>query len=87
MGKISKTIVGWKNYCIASPYGSVPVGNQLRDFHFPGAIPVGGSNDVFRTIDYHAKESRFNLGTQTKIDGHELKSFVEMDFLQTKRRR
>lgn len=61
--------------------GSVEVGNALRDFHFPGTIPVGNSSDVFRTIDYHAKESRFNFGTQTKIGEHELKSFIEMDFL------
>jgi len=61
--------------------GPVPVDNALRDFHFPGAIPIGGASDVFSTIDYHAKESRFNLGTHTTIDGHELRSFVEMDFL------
>jgi hypothetical protein len=61
--------------------GSAPVGAALRDFHFPAAIPVGGSSDVFSTIDYHAKESRFNLGTDTKIDEHKLTSFVEMDFL------
>ena len=61
--------------------GTVPVGAALRDFHFPAAIPVGGSSDVFSTIDYHAKESRFNLGTDTKIDKHKLTSFVEMDFL------
>jgi hypothetical protein len=61
--------------------GSVPVGGALRDFHFPAAIPVGGSSDVFSTIDYHAKESRFNLGTDSKIGEHKLTSFVEMDFL------
>jgi hypothetical protein len=61
--------------------GSVPIGNALRDFHFPGAIPVGGTSDVFSTIDYHAKESRFNLGTKTKIGEKELRAFVEMDFL------
>jgi hypothetical protein len=61
--------------------GSVPVGSALRDFHFPAAIPVGGSSDVFSTIDYHAKESRFNLGTDSKIGEHKLTSFVEMDFL------
>ncbi|UCF64797.1 MAG: TonB-dependent receptor [bacterium] len=61
--------------------GSVPIGNAIRDFHFPAAIPVGGTSDVFSTIDYHAKESRFNLGTQTKIGDKDLKSFVEMDFL------
>ena len=61
--------------------GSVAKGNALRDFHFPAAIPVGGNSDVFSTIDYHAKESRFNLGTDSKIGEHKLTSFVEMDFL------
>jgi hypothetical protein len=62
--------------------GSVPVGNALRDFHFPGAIPVGGESDVFATNDYHAKESRFNLETRTRLgDGQQLRAFVEMDFL------
>jgi hypothetical protein len=61
--------------------GSVPIGNALRDFHFPGAIPVGGESDVFSTIDYHAKESRFNLGTITMLGDKELRAFVEMDFL------
>jgi hypothetical protein len=61
--------------------GPVAVGSPLRDFHFPAAIPVGGTNNVFSSIDYHAKESRFNLGTETKLGDHVLKAFVEMDFL------
>jgi hypothetical protein len=61
--------------------GTVPSDHVLRDFHFPAAIPVGGKNDVFSTIDYHAKESRFNLGTSTKVGKHKITSFVEMDFL------
>lgn len=61
--------------------GTVAVGSPLRDFHFPAAIPVGGSSDVFSALDYHAKESRFNIGTSTKIENHTLTSFVEMDFL------
>jgi len=61
--------------------GSVPIGNALRDFHFPAAIPVGGESDVFTTNDYHAKESRFNLATASKIGNKEVRAFVEMDFL------
>jgi len=61
--------------------GPVAVGSPLRDFHFPAAIPVGGTNNIFSSIDYHAKESRFNFGTETKIGDHVLKAFVEMDFL------
>jgi hypothetical protein len=61
--------------------GSVPLGNALRDFHFPAAIPVGAESDVFATNDYHAKESRFNLETRTTIGEKALRAFVEMDFL------
>ncbi len=61
--------------------GPVPLGSALRDFHFPGAIPVGGESDVFGTNDYHAKESRFNLETRTTVGEKALRAFVEMDFL------
>jgi hypothetical protein len=61
--------------------GKVPLGDPLRDFHFPGGIPVGGDSEVFSTIHYHAKESRFYLGTESVIGDHKLNSFVEMDFL------
>ena len=61
--------------------GEVPVGSALRDFHFPAAIPVGGQNDILSTIDYHAKESRFNFGIETKVGDHLVTSFVEMGFL------
>ena len=61
--------------------GSVSTTSALRDFHFPGAIPVGGTNDTFTTNDYHAKESRFHLGTESRIGGRLLRSFFELDFL------
>ena len=55
---------------IASDFDNGTVDNTsvLRDIHFPGAIPVGGSNETFGTLDYHAKESRFNLGTRTTLE-------------------
>jgi hypothetical protein len=62
--------------------GTVPNTSPLRDFHFPAAIPVGGGSDVFATLDYHAKESRFSLGTATELaDGKQLRSYFELDFL------
>lgn len=62
--------------------GTVPNTSALRDFHFPGAIPVGGESDVFATLDYHAKESRFSFGTSTELDdGKQLRSYFELDFL------
>ncbi|KPK63290.1 MAG: hypothetical protein AMS21_06775 [Gemmatimonas sp. SG8_38_2] len=57
--------------------------SPLRDIHFPAAIPVEGESRVpFANIDYHAKESRFNLETRTRFsNGKVLRAFVEMDFL------
>jgi hypothetical protein len=62
--------------------GTVANTSVLRDIHFPGAIPVGGENNTFATLDYHAKESRFNLGTRTALsNGKSVRSFFELDFL------
>jgi len=62
--------------------GSVPNTSSLRDFHLPSAIPVGGDSDVFAALDFHAKESRFNLGTLTQLsNGKTVRALFEMDFL------
>ncbi len=69
---------------LASKYrdGDVGPAGPLRDFHFPAAIPVGADNDVFADLDFHAKESRFNLSTVTTLpNGETIRAFVEMDFL------
>jgi hypothetical protein len=69
---------------IASDFhnGTVDNTSVLRDIHFPGAIPVGGTNETFGTLDYHAKESRFNLGTRTALsNGKSVRSYFELDFL------
>ncbi|MGD8414644.1 MAG: porin, partial [Candidatus Latescibacterota bacterium] len=60
--------------------GDVASESPLRDFYFPAAIPTGGSGE-FVDIDFHAKESRFNFGTNTKLGDNEVKSFVELDFM------
>ena len=68
---------------IATDYtdGDPDVGSALRDFHLPGSIPVGAESHG-EDLDFHAKESRFNLGTiATTEDGKEIKAFIEMDFL------
>jgi hypothetical protein len=62
--------------------GTVDNNDVLRDIHLPGAIPVGGVNETFATLDYHAKESRFNVGTLTELpNGKTVRSFFEIDFL------
>lgn len=61
--------------------GDVEPGNALRDFHLPSLIPVGSEGRGYE-VDFHAKESRFNLGTTTDLkNGKQIKAFFEMDFL------
>ncbi len=56
-----------------------------RQFYVGSTIPVdpSGLADSGTTFDAHARSTRFNFGTQTKIDGHLLKTFLELDFMAT----
>jgi hypothetical protein len=63
--------------------GDVAPESPLRDFHVPNQIPVDPV-DENHDLDFHVKESRFHFGTNTKIDGHEIKGFLELDFLLSK---
>jgi hypothetical protein len=68
---------------LASDYldGDVGAGNALRDFHLPALIPVGGEGSGYE-VDFHAKESRFNIGTESELEnGKQLKTFFELDFM------
>ena len=68
---------------IASDYrdGSVPATSALRDFYIPSLVPVGG-DDGGSQVDFHAKETRFNFGTESDLEnGHRLKTFLEFDFM------
>jgi hypothetical protein len=62
--------------------GTVSGSSFGRDFYVPSVTPVGGTseNTVF---DMHARQTRINFGTETKMDGHTLKSFIEVDFMVT----
>jgi hypothetical protein len=61
-------------------HGDVSSESPLRDFHLPSQIPVGDSDDN-HDLDFHVKESRFNLGTKTLVEDREINGFLEMDFL------
>ena len=63
--------------------GDVAPESPLRDFHLPSQIPVGSLDESY-DLDFHVKESRFHLGTNTTVDGHEIKGFLELDFLLSK---
>lgn len=54
-----------------------------RDTYVPSAIPVvaddsGLSNEY---LDFHAKETRLFLKTETQVEGHKVGGYVEFDFI------
>lgn len=60
--------------------GDVTPESPLRDFHLPSQIPVGAANENY-DLDFHVKESRFHFQTVTTIDEHEIKGYLELDFM------
>jgi hypothetical protein len=60
--------------------GEVPGNSFARDFYVPSATPIGGTsqNTVF---DMHARQTRVNLSTDSKVGGKKLKSYIEIDFM------
>lgn len=59
--------------------GDIATGSIGREFYVPGTIPVG-KNDEGADFDMSVRGSRFNLSTETDVDGQKLKAFFEMDF-------
>lgn len=53
-----------------------------RDFYLPNSIPVstgaGSSRDF---TDFHAKETRLIVKSETNLEGHKLGTHVELDFI------
>jgi hypothetical protein len=60
--------------------GTVAGSSFGRDFYVPSVTPVGGNseNTVF---DMHARQTRVNLSTDSKIGEHKMKSYIEVDFM------
>lgn len=53
-----------------------------RDFYLPNSIPVSNGSGKSRDFtDFHAKESRLFVKTETNLDGHKLGTHVELDFI------
>lgn len=60
--------------------GNPAPGSVARDFHLPGAIPVGGNGES-ATFDGHAKFSRLLLGSDTTLEnGKTISARIEYDF-------
>jgi len=60
--------------------GEVSDISPMRDFYFPGLIPVG-QETLFEYTDFHVKESRFNFDLRSEVEGHKIRGFMEMDFM------
>lgn len=70
---------------MASNYsdGDLAAGNLGRDFYVPSLTPVGGA-DEDTAFDMHARQSRFNLATVSKLEnGETIETNLEFDFMAT----
>jgi len=68
---------------MVSQYGAGAPGNELMDdFFVPSLIETGGGDSQTR-FDSHARESRIRFTTDTDIDGHQLGTHLEIDFMVT----
>ncbi len=63
-------------------YSDAPLGagSWKRDFYVPSETPTSGNSENM-AFDMHVRQTRFNLGTTTEVDGHTLSTFIEMDFI------
>ena len=60
--------------------GSVEGNSSVRDFYWPGPIPVGGTGEAY--LDFHAQESRINFSSNHQLaEDIRLGTFIEIDFM------
>ncbi|MGQ0698620.1 MAG: DcaP family trimeric outer membrane transporter [Panacagrimonas sp.] len=85
--KFGESKLTWGGYVkldtIYSRYseGEVAQGTA-RDFYLPGSIPVSaGSGESRDMLDFHAKETRLFVKTETPFDGHKVGTHIEFDFI------
>jgi hypothetical protein len=63
------------------PYNGVDYG---RDFYVPSTTPVTRTGSASQSyFDMHARQTRVHLGTDSKVGGKNLKSYIEIDFMVT----
>lgn len=64
--------------------GTLGAGHIGRDFYIPGTTPVTATSQEDAVFDMHARQSRFNFATATKLDdGSSIKTKIEIDFIAT----
>lgn len=86
LGNFNGTDVSVKGFikfdAMATEYSDGSLGAQSlgRDFYIPSLTPVGGESESTQ-VDFHAKTSRIGFGTKTDVEGGEVKTFIELDFV------
>ncbi|MGK7295513.1 MAG: DcaP family trimeric outer membrane transporter, partial [Candidatus Wenzhouxiangella sp. M2_3B_020] len=61
--------------------GEVGGSSLGRDIYVPAVVPIGGDSAEY--FDAHARQTRFNFGTNHQIGDNTLQTFIELDFLTT----
>ena len=62
--------------------GTISGSSIGRDFYVPSTTPVGENASSDAVFDMHARQSRFNLATSTKLDsGKSINTKIELDFI------
>ncbi|MED5525452.1 DcaP family trimeric outer membrane transporter [Gallaecimonas pentaromativorans] len=87
--KTDNTTVTFGGYAKASLNVSkfsegAPASSSLgRIYYVPSTIATSGGNgnNDDTLLDFTARETRFNFGTKTLIDGHVITSYLELDFM------
>ncbi|MDX1281141.1 DcaP family trimeric outer membrane transporter [Shewanella colwelliana] len=75
-GGYVKTDVMFSDYSNGAPDS----GYISRQFYVPGTI-YGKAGNGEQVVDFQARESRFNFSSISKVNGHNLKGFIELDFM------
>lgn len=84
--EVGDVTLTWGGYIkldtLYSRFSDGPVGqNTGRDTYIPNQIPVAADADSHTYLDFHAKETRLFLKADSKVEGHKLGGYVEMDFI------
>ncbi|WP_372770887.1 DcaP family trimeric outer membrane transporter [Pseudoalteromonas sp.] len=68
----------WSDWS-AGTVGGTSIG---RDFYVPSTTPVGSDANTDPVFDMHARQSRFNFATSTKLDNSKsINTKIELDFI------
>src|ERR1700694_5612377 len=84
---IGDTTVNFGGYikldALYSRFSDGPVAQStIRDFYVPSGTPIFVTGAIPHSyLDFHAKETRLFVGTNTDFGEHKLGSYVEIDFI------